>query len=114
MLAPRACAAAALTLLLFQHRLPETSALATGASKPNIVFFMADDTGWYNVGWHNKDMLTPNSDQLIKDGIELDRHCTLKANMAHTQPMCGRGAHSTYAAVDTAAPAGRVGGHWGH
>jgi len=74
MLAPRACAAAALTLLLFQHRLPETSALATGASKPNIVFFMADDTGWYNVGWHNKDMLTPNSDQLIKDGIELDRH----------------------------------------
>ena len=34
-------------------------ALAAGcavrAAKPNIVFFMADDTGWYNVGWHNPD-----------------------------------------------------------
>ena len=34
-------------------------ALAPGcwaqAPKPNIVFFMADDTGWFNVGWHNPD-----------------------------------------------------------
>ena len=22
-------------------------------AKPNIIFFMADDLGWNNVGWHN-------------------------------------------------------------
>ena len=29
------------------------SVAATQTQKPNIVFFMADDTGWFNVGWHN-------------------------------------------------------------
>ena len=36
--------------------------------------FMADDTGWNNVGWHNDQMKTPNADALVKEGIELDRH----------------------------------------
>jgi len=36
-----------------------------------------DDLGWNNVGWHNKDMLTPNADGLVAQGIELDRHCDL-------------------------------------
>ena len=31
------------------------AAKAQLAAKPNLVFFMADDTGWYNVGWHNPD-----------------------------------------------------------
>jgi len=26
------------------------------------------------VGWHNPEMITPNSDQLVREGIELDRH----------------------------------------
>ena len=34
----------------------------------------AADLGWNNVGWHNKEMLTPVADQLVADGIELDRH----------------------------------------
>ncbi len=45
------------------------------ADKPNIVFFMADDLGWNNVEWHNPtQMKTPNAMQLVKEGIELDRH----------------------------------------
>ena len=47
---------------------------AAASTKPNIVFFMADDLGWNNVGWHNPDMLTPHADALVKEGIELDRH----------------------------------------
>ena len=57
-------------------------ALATVASssfqappaRPHLVFFMADDTGWNNVGWHNSDMKTPNADALVTEGVELDRH----------------------------------------
>ena len=30
--------------------------------------------GWNNVGWHNNDMQTPTADELVRDGIELDRH----------------------------------------
>jgi len=42
-------------------------------SKPNIIFFMADDLGWNNVEWHNSDMKTPNAFQLLKQGVKLDR-----------------------------------------
>ena len=44
------------------------------ADQPHLVFFMADDTGWNNVGWHNPDMLTPHADALVAEGVELDRH----------------------------------------
>ena len=28
-----------------------------------------DDLGWHNVGWHNPDMITPNADQLVAEGM---------------------------------------------
>ena len=34
---------------------------------------VVDDLGWNNVGWHNKEMQTPNADALAKDGIILDK-----------------------------------------
>jgi len=67
------------------------AAKAQLAAKPNLVFFMADDTGWYNVGWHNPDMLTPNADQLVKEGIELDRHYAFVfCSPSRTSLMTGR------------------------
>ena len=45
-------------------------------SKPHILLVLVDDLGWHNVGWHNKDMLTPHSDELLREGLELDRHYT--------------------------------------
>eukprot|EP00036_Acanthoecidae_sp_10tr_P015081 CAMPEP_0206295298 /NCGR_PEP_ID=MMETSP0106_2-20121207/5093_1 /ASSEMBLY_ACC=CAM_ASM_000206 /TAXON_ID=81532 /ORGANISM="Acanthoeca-like sp., Strain 10tr" /LENGTH=580 /DNA_ID=CAMNT_0053725945 /DNA_START=6 /DNA_END=1748 /DNA_ORIENTATION=+ len=43
--------------------------------KPNIIFFLADDYGHYNMGWRgNKEARTPNMDTLVADGIILDRH----------------------------------------
>lgn len=41
---------------------------------------MADDLGWGNVGFHNEfnseEIKTPIIDQLVAEGLELDRHYT--------------------------------------
>ena len=50
------------------------AAANASADRPHLIMFMADDTGWNNVGWHNDQMKTPNADALVKEGIELDRH----------------------------------------
>eukprot|EP00662_Eupelagonemidae_sp_cell21_P017701 gene17701-62317_t len=49
--------------------------------RPHIVFYMVDDWGWADVGYHRKEsgapereVATPNIDQLVRDGVELDRH----------------------------------------
>eukprot|EP01084_Bolivina_argentea_P254030 426953_1 len=61
-------AVATLLLILF---------ISGKASKPNILFILADDFGWANVGYHNKqndEIKTPNMDYLVKNGLELNRH----------------------------------------
>jgi len=50
------------------------------AQKPNILFIVADDLGWRDVGWHGGNFATPNLDRLVKNGVELDRH--------YVQPVC--------------------------
>ena len=30
---------------------------------------VVDDLGWHNVGWHNPDMITPNADDLVANGM---------------------------------------------
>ena len=45
--------------------------------KPNILFILADDFGWANIGYHNKknpNIVTPNMDYLCANGLELNRH----------------------------------------
>ncbi|TGU16733.1 sulfatase, partial [Mesorhizobium sp. M4B.F.Ca.ET.150.01.1.1] len=41
---------------------------AAGPSQPNIVFIVADDQGWKDVGYHGSDIKTPNIDKLASDG----------------------------------------------
>lgn len=56
---------------------------ATGlsvASKPNIVFIMADDLGWADVGYHGSEIETPHIDWLTKNGTRLSQH--------YVTPMC--------------------------
>ena len=47
-------------------------------SKPNLVFMLVDDCSWANVGYHRdpptKEVVTPNIDGLVKEGLELDQH----------------------------------------
>ena len=52
-----------------------------GDSKlPNVLFVLADDFGWYDVGYHNPKIQTPNIDKLAKDGVILDSY--------YVQPVC--------------------------
>ena len=44
----------------------------SAGQRPNIVFIMADDVGWLNVGVYNQGMMagrTPNLDKLASEGM---------------------------------------------
>jgi hypothetical protein len=48
--------------------------------KPNIVFIVADDLGWKDVGFDGSDIKTPNIDKLATGGAKLEQF--------YTQPFC--------------------------
>lgn len=50
------------------------------APRPNIVFILADDLGWADVGFHGSDIATPTLDELAQSGAELTQY--------YAQPMC--------------------------
>jgi arylsulfatase A-like enzyme len=58
-----------------------TTALGQAAApRPNIVYLVADDQGWKDVGFHGSDIKTPNLDRLAKGGARLEQF--------YAQPMC--------------------------
>lgn len=67
----------ALPLLLVCIVRPPT---ADAATKPHIVFMMADDLGWGDVGFHGGKIKTPHIDALAKRGVELRQF--------YVQPVC--------------------------
>jgi arylsulfatase A-like enzyme len=48
--------------------------------KPNIVYIVADDLGWKDVGFHGSDIKTPSIDKLAATGARLEQF--------YAQPMC--------------------------
>jgi arylsulfatase A-like enzyme len=44
------------------------------SGQPNILFIVADDQGWADVGWHNREVQTPNLDALAASGVKLENH----------------------------------------
>ncbi len=56
-----------------------STALAT-AKRPNILYIVADDLGWKDVGFHGSDIKTPNIDALAAAGARLEQF--------YAQPMC--------------------------
>jgi hypothetical protein len=66
---------------------------------PQIVYILSDNLGWGNVGYHRKlspagpspEVVTPNLDQLVASGIELDRFYTYKfCSPSRSSLMTGR------------------------
>ena len=50
------------------------------APRPNIVYIVADDLGWKDVGFHGSDIKTPSIDKLAREGARLEQF--------YVQPMC--------------------------
>nr|XP_061800365.1 arylsulfatase B-like [Nerophis lumbriciformis] len=56
------------------------SPAASGSSQPHIVFILADDFGWHDVGYHGSEIKTPNLDKLSAAGVRLENY--------YVQPLC--------------------------
>ena len=50
---------------------------ALGAPPPHIVYLLADDLGWKDVGYHGGGAKTPNLDRLAAAGARLEKFYTL-------------------------------------
>jgi arylsulfatase A-like enzyme len=53
---------------------------STARPKPNILYIVADDLGWKDVGFHGSDIKTPSLDRLADTGARLEQF--------YAQPMC--------------------------
>lgn len=60
--------------------LPLPASAREEAQPPNIVYIIADDLGWKDVGFRGSDIRTPNLDKLAKGGVIFEQF--------YTQPMC--------------------------
>eukprot|EP00931_Biecheleriopsis_adriatica_P077520 TRINITY_DN51070_c0_g1_i1.p1 TRINITY_DN51070_c0_g1~~TRINITY_DN51070_c0_g1_i1.p1 ORF type:complete len:701 (-),score=165.81 TRINITY_DN51070_c0_g1_i1:69-2171(-) len=77
------------------------------ARKPHVLFFLADDMGWANIGYHRRhaetideiqgamEVYTPAIDSLVDDGIALERHYSYRiCGPSRSSLLSGRlGAH---------------------
>jgi len=52
----------------------------SAATKPNILYILADDLGWKDVGFHGSDIRTPNIDKLAATGTQFSQF--------YVQPFC--------------------------
>ena len=76
-MSPRARTLPAILLGIFCAVLP----IKTQAAAPHILYIVADDLGWKDVGFHGSEQIkTPNLDTLAAEGARLERF--------YVQPMC--------------------------
>jgi arylsulfatase A-like enzyme len=59
---------------------PAAASAADTAPRPNIVFILADDLGFADVGFHGSEIRTPNIDKLAAAGAKLEQF--------YVQPVC--------------------------
>jgi len=68
---------AAVLLLFFLF--PDSVMLhgSNNSKPPHILFILADDLGWSDVGFHGSVIKTPNIDKLASEGVILDNYYVL-------------------------------------
>lgn len=54
--------------------------LMAAQERPHLVYLLADDLGWKDVGWHGSEIRTPNLDALAAGGARLEQF--------YVQPVC--------------------------
>ena len=64
----------ALLVVCFCGALGTVMSSSVCAARPNVLFIVADDLGWNDVGWHGAPIRTPHLDRLVREGVELDQH----------------------------------------
>ena len=71
-----------------------------GKSKPNVIFILADDLGYRELGsYGQKKILTPNLDQLAKAGMRFTRHYSGSAVCAPSRCVLLTGKHPGHAFI---------------
>uniref|UniRef100_A0A8C4QK01 Sulfatase N-terminal domain-containing protein n=1 Tax=Eptatretus burgeri TaxID=7764 RepID=A0A8C4QK01_EPTBU len=68
-----------LSVCFASHSTP-TDPHTEGAPRPHIIFLLADDQGWGDVGYHSAGVQTPTMDQLSGEGVRLESY--------YVQPLC--------------------------
>src|SRR3982750_1167394 len=71
---------AALCLATLSLSRVSVSAAAAPSTRPHLLFILADDLGWGDVGFHDGEIKTPNLDRLAASGARLDAF--------YVQPVC--------------------------
>src|SRR5499433_1905584 len=71
---------AALAILTSSLSVARLALAQQSAPRPNILYIVADDLGWKDVGFHGSDIKTPNLDKLATGGAKLQQF--------YVQPMC--------------------------
>lgn len=61
----------------FKNQLSDNTA---GRARPNILLIVADDYGYFDIGYHGSEIKTPNLDQLAMSGLRLENY--------YVQPVC--------------------------
>ncbi|QEH34728.1 Arylsulfatase precursor [Aquisphaera giovannonii] len=56
------------------------AAAVSPAKRPNIVYILADDLGWADVGWHGEEIRPPRLDRLAASGARLEQF--------YVEPLC--------------------------
>src|SRR5499425_2929464 len=70
----------AVGITAFALALGGSVASSAESAKPNILYIVADDLGWKDVGFHGSDIKTPNIDELARNGARLEQF--------YVEPMC--------------------------
>ncbi|MFT5301911.1 MAG: arylsulfatase A [Mariniblastus sp.] len=89
-----------LVLLLMTLAAPASTLFGQDATKPNIVFILADDLGYGELGCYGQEkILTPNIDGLAKQGVRFTQHYTGAPVCAPARCVLMTGQHLAHAEI---------------